>query len=634
MTGNNPPSSVDIGQVSIKLNGTLELALEQDNLLDVVIEQDLFLPDALTLRVADVLDQPALSATGYYTLLDQDKFQIGASIEVGIGHERPEKIFGGEITSVELEVGASGYPMLIVRAFDKSHRLRRQRKTRAFVNVTDNDIARQVASGCGLTFSGQSTSEVYTHVFQDNQTDWDFLRARAARIGHDVFVRNNSLHFQPMGHDTTVITVTHGEDLHRVRVRLSAQGQVDTVTVRGWDPAQKEAVVATANSARHNARVGEAKTGSQLAHTFGSGSFVLADRVITSQDEATSRAKAIYDSINAELYQVDGACYGNPSLRPGCTIELKNIGQRYSGRYYVSAVTHRRRRGEAYVASFVVNGRRASTLSATLSQSPGTHANDGPAVHPAVVVAVVTDVKDPEHLGRVKLKFPWLDGGTSNGAEGVASNWARIASPMAGADRGFIWLPEVNDEVLAAFEHGDINRPYVLGSLWNGRDKPPGPTDATNKPLDLVAATGKVDRRLIKTRTGHTVLLDDSETSPQVVVKTKAGHSLTLDDTAQSPSVTVKSSAGHSVKLDDSASSAGVTVSDKNNNSVKIDSATNAMTIKCTGNMTIEASGTLTIKGTTVTIEANTAFTLKGNASGTVESSGVLNVKGSLVKIN
>ena len=127
MTGNNPPSSVDIGQVSIKLNGTLELALEQDNLLDVVIEQDLFLPDALTLRVADVLDQPALSATGYYSLLDQDKFQIGASIEVGIGHERPEKIFEGEITSVELEVGASGYPTLIVRAFDKSHRLRRQR---------------------------------------------------------------------------------------------------------------------------------------------------------------------------------------------------------------------------------------------------------------------------------------------------------------------------------------------------------------------------------------------------------------------------------------------------------------------------------------------------------------------------
>ena len=87
-----------------------------------------------------------------------------------------------------------------------------------------------------------------------------------------------------------------------------------------------------------------------------------------------------------------------------------------------------------------------------------------------VVVGVVTNTQDPAGLGRVKVKFPWL-------SDSEESFWARVATPMAGKGRGFYFLPEVEDEVLLAFEHGDARFPYVLGALWNGQDKPPENND-------------------------------------------------------------------------------------------------------------------------------------------------------------
>ena len=110
-----------------------------------------------------------------------------------------------------------------------------------------------------------------------------------------------------------------------------------------------------------------------------------------------------------------------------------------------------------------------------------------------MVVGVVTNNKDPDALGRVKVKFPWL-------SDTDESHWARVVTPMAGGGRGFYFLPEVDDEVLVGFEHGDVGLPYVLGSLWNGKDKPPEKND-----------DGKNNLRVIKSRSGHLIRLDDTD---------------------------------------------------------------------------------------------------------------------------
>ena len=140
------------------------------------------------------------------------------------------------------------------------------------------------------------------------------------------------------------------------------------------------------------------------------------------------------------------------------------------------------------------------------------------------VVGVVTNNQDPDGMHRVKVRFPWL-------SEDHESNWARVVTPMAGNDRGWYTLPEVDDEVLVAFEHGEVERPYVLGALWNGQDKPP----ADN-------GDGENNVRIFKSRSGHVVKLDDTEGAEKIeIVDAKGEQSLVFDTAAKTITLTADS---------------------------------------------------------------------------------------------
>ena len=121
-----------------------------------------------------------------------------------------------------------------------------------------------------------------------------------------------------------------------------------------------------------------------------------------------------------------------------------------------------------------------------------------------VAMAIVTNNKDPDGLARVKVRLPWI-------SDDVESDWARVVSPMAGAGRGLYILPEVDDEVLVAFEHGNPSTPYVLGGLWNGKDKPPEAN-----------SDGKNDIRVLKSRSGHVIRLDDTAGAERIEIVDKS----------------------------------------------------------------------------------------------------------------
>ena len=158
-----------------------------------------------------------------------------------------------------------------------------------------------------------------------------------------------------------------------------------------------------------------------------------------------------------------------------------------------------------------------------------------------VAPAIVVDIGDPEGLGRVKLRLPWApDGGGAAGYEG----WARIATLFAGNNRGSWFIPDVDDEVLVAFEHGDPRRPYVLGGLWNGKDKPPEDMDGG----------GRNHKKTIRSRNGVKVTLDDQDGQESLKLETPGGQKLTLKDGPGA--VTIEDSNGNSVKLETS----GITV--------------------------------------------------------------------------
>lgn len=195
-----------------------------------------------------------------------------------------------------------------------------------------------------------------------------------------------------------------------------------------------------------------------------------------------------------------------------------------------------------------------------------------------VVVGEVTNTDDPEDLGRVKIRFPWRETNDE-------SYWARIAVPMAGANRGTYFVPEVGDEVLVSFAHGEQRFPYVIGALWNTDQKPPKESDADN------------DVRLIRSRSGHELVFDDGRDG-KVEISTSGGHTVTLDDASGSQTIEIEDSSGQ--------------------NSVTFDGTT----------------GTLTIEGGTK-LELNaTNIDISGDGQVKISSSGALTLEGAIIQLN
>ncbi len=192
-----------------------------------------------------------------------------------------------------------------------------------------------------------------------------------------------------------------------------------------------------------------------------------------------------------------------------------------------------------------------------------------------VTIGIVTNNQDPDGLGRVKVRFPWL-------SDQDESHWARALSPMAGKERGLYFLPEVDDEVLVAFEHGIVEFPYVLGALWNGKDKPPEAN-----------GDGKNNLRTIKSRSGHIIRLDDTDGAEKIEIIDKSGKNSIIVDTKKN-SITI-------------AADADITIQSGNGklilsgNGVEITSKA-ALKLEASQNMDIKAGPQMTIKGQMVQI--------------------------------
>ncbi len=207
-----------------------------------------------------------------------------------------------------------------------------------------------------------------------------------------------------------------------------------------------------------------------------------------------------------------------------------------------------------------------------------------------VVAALVTDNKDPEERGRIKIKFPWM-------GDEAGEAWARLVTIMSGNDKGTVFYPDVDDEVLVAFEHGDIDSPYILGSLWNNLDKPPEKN-----------SEGKNNIKMIKTRSGHVIKLDDTDGSEKIEIIDKTeGNKISIDSANNKISIEC---AGDIELL---ASDGKITIDAKDieiksSSSTKIDAkdieikSSSSTKIEASSGMDLKASGTMKIKGSMVNI--------------------------------
>jgi phage protein D len=473
------------------------------------------------------------------------------------------------------------------------HRLSHGRHVRSFQNVNDGDLVRKIAADVGLQVKVGPTPQTFPYVLQSNETNLEFLRRRAAALGYTLCVIGKTLHCEEAPGHGNPVELEWGKTLHEFHPRLATAEQVTSVTVRGWDPQKKVAIVGKATRGRDMPSVGQVQAdsgGDMVKKAFSiDAERLVTDSPVSSQAAADSLAQSMADRLAGRFIEAEGTCSGNPAIVAGASIDLKAVGKRFGGTYRVTRATHVYNAREGYTTQFGVTGQTASTLLSLLS-GDSRHASAG-----GLAVAIVTDNQDPNGLGRVKVKFPWL-------SDEHASFWARVTVPGGGAQRGMEYLPEVNDEVLVGFDRGDMQQPFVLGGLWNGVDLPP-------KKSSEVVTGGKVQQRIIQSRTGHTIILDDAD----------AGG--------------------------------GISIVDSKGNQIVIDSQNNTMALTVKGDLTLKAGGKITLAGAGITLDAGSdKVDVKGNGiamdgqTGAFQASGMgikmdggggtVDVSGSLINLN
>jgi phage protein D/phage baseplate assembly protein gpV len=569
------------------------------DLASVVVEDHLHLPDSFSVTIRDA------SRRG----LDICGATIGGELKIAVLNDAsptPVLLIKGEITALEAEIH-HGTSFTHIRGYDQSHKLLRGRMTVAYSDYSYVDVAKDVAArnGLGVGKVGEK-APTHPHVTQANENDWDFLRRLGAESGYEVTVSDGKLNFHPpvdasaapsSGDLTTEnsLQLLVGDNILELRATLTSAEQVAEVEARGWNPITKKAVVATAKVKTDTVQNGLKPA--DLGGKFRGSKLVTNEPAIATDADAKIAAEAAAEAVAAVCTEMEGIARGDAKLKAGTAVLIGLLGKPFDGKYVLTTTRHCYDKHEGYVTSFAISGRsERSLLGLTGGGTPSSRIA-------GVVPAIVEDLQDPDDSGRVRLRFPWMD-------EKFKSAWARVAHVGAGKNRGFLILPEVGDEVLVAFEQGDVRRPYVIAGLYNGVDT------VTPPPSSLLdGSSHAVNKRMFRSREGHLLVFDDTGKTSGIALTTADGKiEIKLDETAKK--IEIKSSGDIVVKADGSISF----------------EATKSFTLKAQ-EVLIEGQTKATVKAQQVSVEADVGAKVKG-ATVSVEGSGPVTIKGAQVSLN
>jgi phage protein D len=595
-------------------------------------------------------------------VLANNLIDIGCSIKImggAVDSMAAPTLVTGEVTSIEAEI-RHGMMHTTVRGYDKSHRMQRVKRTYVYRNMKDSDIAQMMMTKYMLvptTMPPQidTTEGVHEAVAQFNQTDWEFLSARATENGFDFGVIQGGLYFRkpPKAGGGKLFglielpggppTLTAGDDLYLFRPRISGVGQVPDVMVRFWDPEQKKAVVGKAKAQTKQVDLDYDDSGGDLYDKFmippripdipipvllpGTGAsidwgvkealptsvngdvYTIVDRAISDAKAANGLAKSLAEHVASTFAEAEGTCKGNPYVQAGVSINIENTPGYFTGSWVVTNARHvfdQDDPHESYLTHFVVSGRQDRTL---LGLSSMGASNAGAAAPPrieGVVPAIVVDNNDPKKKGRVRVALPWL-------ADNYVSDWSRVAHMGMGQKGGWMLLPEPDDEVLVAFEFGDIRRPYVIGGLSN-------PKDSKKYPVPKVAM-GKVAERGFMSRDGHKLVFTEDPTPDPTdsVPKQKTGMLIEDKEGKLKINLDMKQPVGKKIEIEVNGPKGGAKI-----------------ILDDMGKITIESSdptGSINLKAMDVQIEGTKSVGIKG-AQVNIEGTGPTAIKGMPVQIN
>jgi uncharacterized Zn-binding protein involved in type VI secretion len=417
-------------------------------------------------------------------------FMLGALVSIRVGNpmEDPLPLFSGTITALEFDYAQESGSRLVVRAIDPSHKLTKNNSPRIFRDMTTADIIQVMAAESGIVESEIiPTSDMNQVLVKPNIDDWSFIQYLARNVGYMAYFSGGVFNFAPptpaeegppivasYNEPSIARQLVLGRNLIRFNGRVSSTNQAETINVRGWGiygPVEGEGPVETVSAVN-------IEPNAEIAATAGVPLHIISGSSIKDEDTAENIALSAGDYIAGQAYQMAGIALGDPTIVAGSVVSLSQIGASFDGQYMVSEATHLLNADVGYHVDFILGGRHSSALTELMGSGA-----DGAYLRrqSGLVTGIVTSLDDPENLGRVKVKFPWLD-------PMHESDWARVVQMSGSEEAGTILMPNIGSEVLCGFEDGNINFPYVLGTLWNV-DVPPVGIDMAIDPV-----TGVVQR--------------------------------------------------------------------------------------------------------------------------------------------
>lgn len=589
------------------------------------VDMHLRLPAMFTLSFEDL--------TG--AALDSAGLDIGVEVQILSGSGSSTELVKGEVTAIEgYYQGIAG--RTVIRGYDLCHRLQRARRTRSFDNMTDSDIAQQIAQGAQLPVGDvTSTQTVHEHLLQCNQSDWDFLTQRAGEIGYEFGMVDGKFIYRKSssvgqsdggggddggggGNGSGGKQLTIPGSLRTFEPRVTAGNLTPDVEVRVWDPLKAQlstaAPVQTATGGSSSAGSQDAsgiasrfsKSGDGNGDGGSSGdqggqgegdlgpppsptAYVVSALPVA---DAESGASALAASVGGSFAEAEGDAVGDPAIRPGSTVAVSGLPKRFPESWLVTRARHVfDLRETGYHTEFTAGGSHDRSLLGLTS------AGGSPARIPGVVCAVVDDIGD-QHA-RVRLTLPWL-------STKVNTDWAPVVQFGAGKRSGAMFLPEVGDQVLVGFEFGDPRRPYVIGGLVSENSKydlggsavqqGAGGADTSVARRGFVSASG--NRLVFHDQMGE----DPKPQQSQITLGTPDGKFGLAIDVVQGTLELTCAADDPPGNLTIKCGQAGtVNIQTGQGGSVTLDGG-DSLTLKSANSITVQSTGTVSVSGQSITL--------------------------------
>ena len=522
-----------------------------------------------------------------FSISEEDWFIPGKKIEILIGYGSQEvSVFTGIVTGQSIKIRSGGNSILMVDCADAAIKLTSVPKSRYFYDMAESDVFETIINSySGLEADAESTQFTHKEILQFQSTDWDFILTRADINGLICLVDGGRLSIKHPDFSQEPITrISYGSNLLEFDAEMDGTSQLGSVKSKSWDFSKGE------NSETDAASTSPVTPGN-LSSADISGALENSEWLLRAGGKVPAEVLQKWSNaklMKHELSKVRGRAKirGIGNLKPGSIITLEGVGDRFNGNAFVSGIKHTYYRGEWMMD--LQFGISPEWFSRKHKISDDAAAGLIPSVS-GLQIGLVTQIQDdPEGDDRILVRLPMID----TQEQGV---WARFAMMGAGNERGVIIRPEIGDEAVVGFIHGDPNQPIILGSVNSAVNPAPIPSSDDNH------EKGWVTRGEIK------FLVNDDD--PSVLIEMPSGKKISVND-----------------------NDGEISLSDENGNHILMNSS--GITIESSGDISINASGDLILEGLNVEAKANAGFTAEGSASAEISSSGSTTVKGSIVQIN